>query len=165
MGMECSADGLCIEPCKPACSNKECGPDGCGGSCGECAAGSECQGGLCITTEDDTGDAGATDPGKDKDAYGSLDDSTGAYDDAWTEENDTTGSIAGPCPEGQEMRYGKCVSVKPASPGSEETTGGDPAGGCSVHGTSRTAAGPALLLSLALAVLALRRVRNGRAAS
>ncbi len=33
--------------CTPACTGKECGPDGCGGTCGECAAGVVCMGGIC----------------------------------------------------------------------------------------------------------------------
>ena len=34
--------------CTPACLGKECGPDGCGGSCGECLEG-YCDDGLCVT--------------------------------------------------------------------------------------------------------------------
>jgi len=59
---ECSADGTCACPnavcngiccgagaacsfdlcCMPECEGLECGPDGCGGSCGECAQGEPC---------------------------------------------------------------------------------------------------------------------------
>ena len=33
--------------CTPKCGGKTCGDDGCGGSCGQCRAGTACQGGLC----------------------------------------------------------------------------------------------------------------------
>jgi hypothetical protein len=31
-------------PCDPICNNRECGPDGCGGTCGTCAGGETCDG-------------------------------------------------------------------------------------------------------------------------
>jgi len=34
--------------CVPSCGDKECGPDGCGGVCGVCAAGAECYAGQCV---------------------------------------------------------------------------------------------------------------------
>jgi hypothetical protein len=36
------------DECIPNCTDKQCGSDGCGGSCGECAFGSECRHGQCI---------------------------------------------------------------------------------------------------------------------
>lgn len=42
--------GTCL-PCAPNCFQKECGPDGCGGSCGECPNGENCDtngAGVCI---------------------------------------------------------------------------------------------------------------------
>jgi hypothetical protein len=41
----------CLE-CKPACGAKECGDDGCGGSCGSCPAGVPCVAGLCECVPD-----------------------------------------------------------------------------------------------------------------
>jgi formylglycine-generating enzyme required for sulfatase activity len=35
--------------CKPNCTNKECGDNGCGGSCGTCTGGKTCQSGKCVT--------------------------------------------------------------------------------------------------------------------
>lgn len=35
-------DGLCHTECVPSCEGKECGDDGCGGSCGECNDGDPC---------------------------------------------------------------------------------------------------------------------------
>ena len=35
--------------CLPSCGSHECGPDGCGGSCGSCGSGAVCSAGLCIS--------------------------------------------------------------------------------------------------------------------
>ena len=40
-------NGDCME-CTGSCDGKACGPDGCGGSCGECQAGNTCLSGLCV---------------------------------------------------------------------------------------------------------------------
>src|SRR5215213_7719176 len=37
--------------CTPTCRRKQCGEDGCGGSCGSCAAGQHCISGTCCTPE------------------------------------------------------------------------------------------------------------------
>jgi hypothetical protein len=34
--------------CRPDCQRKICGDDGCGGTCGACAAGFTCAGGICV---------------------------------------------------------------------------------------------------------------------
>ena len=39
-------EGDCI--CVPSCTGKECGPDGCGQTCGTCQAMADCVGGLCV---------------------------------------------------------------------------------------------------------------------
>ncbi len=39
-GLTC-AEGRCVA-CAPACAGRQCGPDGCDGSCGACPAGEEC---------------------------------------------------------------------------------------------------------------------------
>ena len=41
------ASGQEVEPCVPACEAKECGGDGCQGSCGTCEAGYACEAGAC----------------------------------------------------------------------------------------------------------------------
>jgi hypothetical protein len=47
--------------CTPVCGASVCGPDGCGGECGVCDAGSECDGGLCVVPVDcDAACAGLT---------------------------------------------------------------------------------------------------------
>ena len=38
--------------CEPDCWGKECGADGCGGSCGHCVVGQACDGGECVTDSD-----------------------------------------------------------------------------------------------------------------
>jgi len=43
--------GECDCSCKPECANKECGDDGCGGSCGDCDSDQVCQDGTCCTPE------------------------------------------------------------------------------------------------------------------
>lgn len=40
-------DGVCIDPCVPECTNKDCGEDGCGAVCGTCAWGEVCNDGQC----------------------------------------------------------------------------------------------------------------------
>ena len=39
-------DGQCVD-CQPQCSGKSCGPDGCGGACGNCDEGQVCIDGVC----------------------------------------------------------------------------------------------------------------------
>ncbi len=42
-------NGTCQPGCTPSCAGKQCGSDGCGGSCGSCPAGSGCNGtGQCV---------------------------------------------------------------------------------------------------------------------
>ena len=40
-------EGLCTE-CQPSCADKECGSDGCAGTCGDCPYGEACLDGVCI---------------------------------------------------------------------------------------------------------------------
>ena len=41
--------------CTPQCSGKECGPDGCGHTCGSCLSNEVCQDGTCVCVPDCTG--------------------------------------------------------------------------------------------------------------
>ncbi len=43
-GQTCNNQGHCVSGCTPDCTNKQCGSDGCGGSCGECGFGEACNG-------------------------------------------------------------------------------------------------------------------------
>ncbi len=49
-GRICQA-GTC---CTPNCSGKQCGTDGCNGSCGSCTGGKTCQSGQCVCAPDNT---------------------------------------------------------------------------------------------------------------
>jgi len=44
--------------CTPDCSGKQCGPDGCGGTCGWCPGTKSCQGGLCVAVSGCTPECG-----------------------------------------------------------------------------------------------------------
>ena len=46
---------LCVDPaeCVPDCEDRECGDDGCGGSCGECTGNTECEYGECVPQEEE----------------------------------------------------------------------------------------------------------------
>lgn len=51
MYQNCCPDLLdCCGTCTPNCQGKQCGTDGCGGSCGSCHTGQTCQNGTCVTT-------------------------------------------------------------------------------------------------------------------
>ena len=39
--------GFDADACEPACAGRDCGDDGCGGTCGSCTGGAACQGGVC----------------------------------------------------------------------------------------------------------------------
>ncbi|MCA9544020.1 MAG: chitobiase/beta-hexosaminidase C-terminal domain-containing protein, partial [Myxococcales bacterium] len=48
-GQECDVQAReCVDICVPACAGLTCGPDGCGGSCGRCGNGTNCEGGQCV---------------------------------------------------------------------------------------------------------------------
>lgn len=38
------------QSCDPVCTNRQCGSDGCGGTCGSCAAGRSCLSGKCVSS-------------------------------------------------------------------------------------------------------------------
>jgi hypothetical protein len=51
-GVSCGVGGVCkagLCTCTPSCSGKQCGDDGCGGSCGSCGIGKLCTSGSCVT--------------------------------------------------------------------------------------------------------------------
>ncbi|MBR58273.1 MAG: hypothetical protein CMH54_09655 [Myxococcales bacterium] len=51
----CTEAGECIDTsCIPACQDKNCGADGCGGSCGACPEGELCYSGECLCAPDCT---------------------------------------------------------------------------------------------------------------
>ena len=86
----CKWTGKC-GPCKPDCTNKECGDDGCGGSCGRCPHGKVCIVGKCMPCHPDC---------KDKECG-----------------DDGCGGSCGECAKGYVCKEGKC---KPCQPGCGE---------------------------------------------
>src|SRR3989344_5886276 len=66
---DCAGDSSCIETvvCTPSCTDKTCGDDGCGGSCGSCVAGETCSNNACVQTVE------ICDNGKDEDGDTLLD--------------------------------------------------------------------------------------------
>jgi hypothetical protein len=148
---------LCGEPCVPDCTNRECGDDGCDGSCGECDPALECSAGLCV----EPGSAPDSDGPIQLDAW--SDDAALQKDAPWTEpgEIETEASYipGNECPEGKILRYGKCVP-KDEAPSGEKPSDGDASGGCSAN-TAPSPAGAALLLLLVTTLWVNRR--RGRA--
>jgi hypothetical protein len=58
----CSDDGTCLTECCPMCEGKDCGGDGCDGSCGICPGIQDyCDDGTCICQSDCTGKTCGTD--------------------------------------------------------------------------------------------------------
>jgi len=47
-GVKDCADGICHMKCVPDCVDKQCGTDGCGGSCGQCLDEQKCQNWQCV---------------------------------------------------------------------------------------------------------------------
>lgn len=45
--------GVCTGSCTPSCDGRQCGDDGCGGSCGQCGGDGRCRGGRCLEPEDE----------------------------------------------------------------------------------------------------------------
>jgi len=43
-------EGTCTTSCTPSCSDRACGDDGCGGSCGSCPSGYFCSSGACVSS-------------------------------------------------------------------------------------------------------------------
>lgn len=90
--LACEETGLCDVAtsqclgggCDPQCGGKNCGADGCGGSCGQCAGNSVCTNGLCVCTP----------------ACGNKECG-----------GDGCGGNCGNCPAGHQCQAGNCVCV------------------------------------------------------
>jgi uncharacterized protein (TIGR03382 family) len=140
-------------PCTPSCGNKDCGADGCGGTCGECGAGQICsKAQLCVDDVPDEcqdacadGDKGCEDGAPWSCALAG----SGCYE-----------KFAGSaCAEGEACAEGVCASTEPAPPvdDSNDNTNSDSGddGGCSSSDPINT--GGTILLALVLLGLAVRR--------
>ena len=77
--------------CPATCQGKECGGNGCGGSCGQCAPGDECQQGVCVSCEPDC-----------------LGKNCGP---------DGCGGVCGDCPLPDSCQEGLCVACQPSCQG------------------------------------------------
>ncbi|GEM_PF-1058452 len=126
-------DGACQAVCDPDCAGKECGDDGCGGTCGSCQAGESCDGsGQCVTgcTPDcagkECGDDGCGDTCGSCQAGESCDGSgqcvTGCTPDCTGKEcgDDGCGGSCGGCGAEQTCDAGgRCVACTPDCTGRE----------------------------------------------
>jgi|GEM_PF-3047903 len=120
--------------CEPACAGKQCGDDGCGGSCGTCADGFACQNDLCGKLDQCTPDCTGKVCGPDgcDGSCGSCYDAQGAVDDGLCRVDGTcvdptcvpacAGKSCGPdgcdgacgaCADYQQCTDGQCVGEPP----------------------------------------------------
>jgi len=112
----------CDGGCVPGCTAKECGGDGCGGSCGTCPAGEKCQNFKCVCKPDCSGKNCGSD---------GCGGSCGTCSDGFTCNNsgkcifdcepdcsgkdcgdDGCGGSCGGCADGQMCKFGKCEVVE-----------------------------------------------------
>ncbi len=128
---DCAATGLtCVETigvgascvdgnaCVPNCIGRQCGSDGCGGSCGDCSKDDTCTAdGQCVSDTCTPQCAGRV--------CGS----------------DGCGGICGVCPEGQACNDGSCESATPCPDGSLPVDGKCPDGTIDTDGTDGGGAG------------------------
>ena len=112
----------CSGGCEPDCTAKECGDNGCGGSCGTCTGGEKCQSWKCVCVPD----CGGKDCGSDG-CGGSCGTCTGSdkctpagqcipdcQPDCAGKDcgDDGCGGSCGQCGAGQLCQYGKCNDVE-----------------------------------------------------
>lgn len=126
------------------CAGKQCGDDGCGGSCGACAAGTTCNDeGKCVTCTPSCSGRTCGDDG----CGGSC------------------GTCSGTCTNG------RCASDDPggssnggagAAPGDESTDSAESSGGCGCRTTPSTGAVAPFVFGLGIAAAALRERRRSR---
>lgn len=111
-------------PCTPQCEGKECGDDGCGGTCGQCPPDKpKCQNGKCVTVctpncvgkecGDDGcgGSCGQCPEGKQCNALGICQSLCSPNCQNKECGDDGCGGICGKCPEGKQCVDGKCKCI------------------------------------------------------
>ena len=108
--------------CQPDCLNRECGDDGCGGSCGACGRNTACNGGGLCVSEDEI-------PGPGEDVFLPGEDTWAGVEPRSQGEPWATPGDPAACPEGQGLMYGKCVPVAV-----DIDIDGGTKGGCGVGG-------------------------------
>jgi hypothetical protein len=103
-GFEC-LEAICMEVCIPDCLDKDCGPDGCAGSCGDCDDGFFCNEGLCdeeCVSDEDCGKA---------DTYKCSDDEMGVLTCEEVEDGCLKWSEPEACDAGWACADGECYEV------------------------------------------------------
>jgi len=136
--------GGTVGPCEPKCTGKQCGPDGCGGKCGDCPTGSSCNTatGKCL------GGGGGTDSGGSGGTDGGGGGTGGGEDGGGSTTEPKADALIGGTGDTK-------ASGADTSTGGSKSSGGS--SGCSSTGTSSSSW--ALLALLAVAFAALRRMR------
>jgi hypothetical protein len=172
LGKVCDASGACAEPgssgvCDPACGNRECGLDACGGTCGTCPQGKGCYQGFCVTGIACTPECTGRECGPDgcEGTCGACREGSTCGAGGKCVAGDSGGSTPGdnPCPAGQFMYGGTCVSEDPNTdpsrvPINDAVDAGDSGGkaACAL-GNPGPPSGLLLLLALGLALSARGR--------
>ena len=143
---------VCAEPCQPVCDGKDCGDDGCGGSCGTCNDGFSCsENQMCVEDEPACenacaeGDKGCNEDGT---PWTCAMAGSGCYE-----------KFAGAaCADSETCTDGTCGTAGPdpsTNPEPNATGGDSDDGGCATSTQSSTSGW--LLLALVLLLLAVRR--------
>ncbi len=118
-GFLCEPPGLCICDCTPQCEDKQCGDDGCFGSCGDCPEGKVCVGSTCCTPYcygmacgDDGcgGTCGQCEPGTACSEAGTCEPCTPQCDGKECGD-DGCGGLCGTCPDGVLCIDGMCTNA------------------------------------------------------
>ena len=132
--LSCTVSSQCS--CQPSCSGKQCGDNGCGGSCGSCPAGKSCSGGSCVGCSPNCGGKACGDDGcggtcgtcaSGKNCSGGS--CVGCSPNCAGREcgDDGCGGTCGSCQAGRACASGSCVGCSPACSGKE--CGDDGCGG------------------------------------
>jgi agmatine/peptidylarginine deiminase len=112
----------CPKPCVPNCAGKQCGDDGCGGSCGTCPSGKTCQNYQCVGCTPNCAGKECGDDG----CGGSCGACPSGYDCSTTGKcipwctrdctnkecgDDNCGGSCGTCPSGKTCQNYQCVEI------------------------------------------------------
>ena len=136
--------------CTPKCSGKQCGPDGCGGSCGHCSGSASCQSGQCVTNAKmDTGTSSKADAWQPPKYDTST--STGGDRDSGAGAESDAPQIGNP-PSGSNGNGSKTGGSANEADGSSSTTAS-----CSSGGAGHPLRSPLLLLAAIAALFGRRR--------
>jgi hypothetical protein len=117
-----------VEECPYDCSFKECGDNGCNGSCGDCAEGTVCTNDLCVleATATDTGEDGNETEGEETGEEETGEEETGE-EETGEETGEPDGCDGVVCDDGNPCTVGSCV---PFSDGTCEFDNGNEGEDC-----------------------------------